>query len=180
MCARASCQNVASVADFLGATERLGIVPDQAQKVVEQLFERHHAALTQVDESLVEAVTHCAPAVLTNEHWRVQSPALIHGSQPIQHAQDTSQHGRQRHCVLEPRADVHDACFQCRVTSARPEVPPDARRVLDKPGVHEDVYVALVLGVTSKSLRQACAWQRVEHGQAIAFKTRVAALPERR
>ncbi len=173
-------QYIAGPCNLLHAAERLRVVGDQAENLVQQVVETDHAALAEVDQALVEAVAHRAPAIFTNQHGRIQAPALVGHPQPVKHAQNTDEQGRQGYRVVQPRAHVHDPGLERRITGAGPQVPPDTRGVFDETGVHEDIDVALVLRVARESFRKTGARQRIEDREPVTLETRIAAFPERR
>src|SRR5690606_6187829 len=180
MRARAALEDPARVLDVVHASERFGVLADELEQLLEELRERHDLAAAEVDQALIEAVTHRTPAVLAYEHRRVRAPTLIPAAQAPEHPQHRHDERGETQRVVDVRANVHDARLERRIARARPEIPPDLRRVLDDARLGHHADEAAKFREAREALRNAGARQAVEDRETERLEPRVDALPQRR
>src|SRR6185312_5921185 len=82
MRAGAARQDRPNMFDLPTTTQPLGILGDQRDELLSELREWHQFPARQVEQPLVEAVTHRTPAVLGDQHVRVEPPGLVRLAQP--------------------------------------------------------------------------------------------------
>src|SRR4029077_8942882 len=107
---------------------------NERQHLVEQLGIGKDRTTAKVDKTLVYTVTLRSPAVLVDQHTRIDAPALVFTLEPPKHAQQATEQRSDRQRVVECRAAVGDAHFKRWKACARPQIPPQLGRVLDQPG----------------------------------------------
>src|SRR5260370_3654320 len=178
--AGAAGEDLAGVRYLADATEVTRVLLDEDKYLFEQLSVGHDRAPAKIDEPLVEPVARRAPAVLVDQHARIEPPALVLALQAPQHAQNAAEEGGNRQRVFERRAAIGDAHFEGRKAVARPQIPPQFRAVLDQPGADQNVDVAPVFAPAGEPLRSTGARHLVKDGEAVGFEPVVLALPERR
>jgi hypothetical protein len=86
MGAGAAGEDVARVQHLVEATEMTRILIDESDHFVEQLGIGEDGAAAKIDEPLVGAVALRPPAVLVDQHARIDAPALVLALEPPQHA----------------------------------------------------------------------------------------------
>ena len=175
-----SLDDLARPGDLGGAAEMVGVLADKLEQLLDQLGEGHDRALAEIDHALGRAVALRAPAVLAHQEGRVVAPALVLPAQAIEHAQDAAEQRGDGDAVVEQRADIGDAHLERGEARRGPQVPPDLGRVLDQPGVHQNLDGALIFAVAAELMRHAGAGQLVEHRQAVGLEPGRLPLPERR
>ncbi len=109
---------------LVDAAEMTRILVNQSQDLVEQIGVGEDRPAAEIDEPLVGAVALRPPAVLVDQHPRIDPPALVLALQAPQHAQEAAEQGRDRQRILQCRAAVGDAKLEGREALARPQVPP--------------------------------------------------------
>src|SRR6516164_7087672 len=87
MGARAAGEDLAGVRDLGEAAEMARIGIDERQHLVEQLGIGKDGTTAEIDETLVGAVALRPPAVLVDQHARIDPPALVLAFEAPQHAQ---------------------------------------------------------------------------------------------
>src|SRR5262249_26238003 len=133
-----------------------------------------------IDETLVDAVALGAPAILLDEHPRVDAPALVVALEAPQHAEEAAIERGDGDAVVKAGADIGDPHLQRRETLARADVPPELRCVLDEPGLDEDADMAAILAPALEALGDAGPRQPVEDADAVEHEAGVLAAPEGR
>ena len=153
---------------------------DEGEDLFEQFGVGNDRASAEIDETLVEPIALRAPAVLVDQHARIEPPALVLALQAPQHAQQAAEEGGDRQRVFQCRAAIGDAHFEGRKAVARPQIPPQFGGVLDQPGADQNVDMAPVFAPAGEPLGGAGARHLVEDGEPVGFEPGVLALPERR
>ena len=82
MGAGAARKDLPSVLNLGTAAERFGILSYELEQLFEELRKRDHFTATEIDQTLIEAVAHRAPAIFPNQHRGISTPTLIAAPQP--------------------------------------------------------------------------------------------------
>src|SRR5215469_4343321 len=86
MGAGAAGEDLARVRDLVDAIEMTGVLIDQHEDLFEQLRIWNDRAFAEIDEALIKPVALRPPAVLVDQHARIEPPALVLALQPPQHS----------------------------------------------------------------------------------------------
>src|SRR5690349_18273500 len=106
MSAGAASENRPDVLDLARAAQHLGIVLDQGDELLGKLLERHELTAREVEQLLIEAVTHRAPPVFGDQHVGIEAPALVLLAQPVKPAREAYDECRQAHRIIDARAAI--------------------------------------------------------------------------
>ena len=104
------------------AIECLSISKDEVEHHVEQLGDGDSARAR--DEGALRAVALGPPFVFDRDSAVNDSKRDIVGRVGIKEADQTAIEGRDRNCILDPRAAIRRAQLQRRVLQRRPDCPP--------------------------------------------------------
>ena len=173
-------QNQMQVFHLGYAVQRPGVFAGELQYFLDELLKGNNPPAAEVDEPFIETVTHGAPPVLVEHQAGIHSPALIVGTQAVEHSQDAGSQCRETKRIVNARAHIHDARLKRGIPRAGPQIPPDHGRIGNQARVNQHADVTLVFRITVESLGQSGARHRVEYGQAVRLQAGILALPERR
>ena len=84
-------EDVIDVTQGIYTTQRLSILGNKTQQLIQQFSKRYHFTLSQINHAGVIGVAHCPPAIFIDQHAGITSPALVTAPQAVQHA-------HQAHC----------------------------------------------------------------------------------
>ena len=166
--------------NLFDAIEVLGIIAEDHDKLFHQICKWHDLATPEVHHAPVHAIALRAPAILIDEHSRVDPPALVVAPQAVEHAAQAAVVGSAADRVFDPRADICDAHFQGGKSRTRPDVPPHFRGIFQQACRNHQIDGSTVLPVAFEPFRQSGARKLVENAEAVGTQSRIRAFPERR
>src|SRR5262245_10487637 len=166
------------MSDFTGAVECLYILGDKIDDLVEPLRERERRAGERLNERRSDAVALRVPLVLLRDRAADTVESGIERAIAIEGANETAEHGRDRDCIVEPRAAVGDTQLDRRIVERGPYGPPDVARVGNdlRPGQRGNEFAIVLVG--PEQLGQSGAGQLVIGSEPVTYETGQVPLPE--